>query len=168
MCATQRRWAINKFFEALVRGVWWGGREAEGAPLLREYAVKSCIRGSNPRRVTRKTAHISVPFFWYNGSVILELSGSQLCRWLGRLKIPLILPALSRKCIWKSARCNLNFPPCFLIWCTDVRQWTPFLRKMKPKRAIIRPILCKMRVYWKNIWRKCVLKTNAVRHTMTV
>ena len=25
-----------------------GAREAEGAPLLREYAVKSCIEGSNP------------------------------------------------------------------------------------------------------------------------
>ena len=24
------------------------GREAEGAPLLREYTVKSCIEGSNP------------------------------------------------------------------------------------------------------------------------
>jgi hypothetical protein len=27
---------------------WRGGREAEGAPLLREYGVKSSIEGSNP------------------------------------------------------------------------------------------------------------------------
>ena len=27
---------------------WRGGREAEGAPLLREYGVKNFIEGSNP------------------------------------------------------------------------------------------------------------------------
>ncbi len=28
--------------------LWRGGREAEGAPLLREYGAKSSIEGSNP------------------------------------------------------------------------------------------------------------------------
>ncbi len=33
---------------AIITLLWRRDREAEGAPLLREYAVMSCIKGSNP------------------------------------------------------------------------------------------------------------------------
>ena len=35
-------------------GIWRGGREAEGAPLLREYGAKSSIEGSNPSLSARE------------------------------------------------------------------------------------------------------------------
>jgi hypothetical protein len=39
-------------------------REAEGAPLLREYAVMSCIKGSNPFVSANETARESGLFYW--------------------------------------------------------------------------------------------------------
>ena len=49
-----------------------GAREAEGAPLLREYRVKSSIEGSNPSLSARKmkTARVAVFIFledWAGG-----------------------------------------------------------------------------------------------------
>ena len=36
---------------------------AEGAPLLREYTVMSCIKGSNPFVSANKTSHLFGGFF---------------------------------------------------------------------------------------------------------
>ena len=41
---------------------------------------------------------VPVILYPYRHMTLLRAAG-QVCRWLGRLKIPLILPALSRKCI---------------------------------------------------------------------
>ena len=48
---------------AIMPPLWRDGREAEGAPLLREYRVKSLIEGSNPSlSAIHRNMHISAVF----------------------------------------------------------------------------------------------------------